>query len=210
MLELDDLNGLELDEAQGELLPLDPYRRDFAQRQWTIAGQGSWKLERQQVFAEPGFASWEAFSRGDWAGALRLIEEERDYLREFSQENERRGITLFRVRIVEEPITPYLQWELHLLRLRAECGERIRVVGADRIGALEARGPLPEIITLGDETVYKILYSEEGALAGAVRFADAGITTRCRTFIEELYGLGEDLIPYFDREAAHLPPPRVM
>jgi hypothetical protein len=35
--------------------------------------------------------------------------------------------------VVEEPIIPYLQWEL-LLKVRAEYGELIRVIDADAIG----------------------------------------------------------------------------
>ncbi|MEU1943329.1 DUF6879 family protein [Streptomyces melanosporofaciens] len=202
------LDGPRLDTTRGEALPLDAYRRDFRERQWTIDGQDSWKLERQQRFREPGFASWEAFARGDWDESLRLIEEERDYLREFSQEVEDHRITLYRVRVVEEPIAPYLQWELHLLRLRAECGERIRVVGPGHLGELERSEKLPELLTLGDRTTYRIRYTDQGILDGAVRFTDAGTTARCRAFTRDLYGAGEDLESYFAREVAHLPPPQ--
>ncbi|MBL1119912.1 hypothetical protein JK364_47575 [Streptomyces sp. 110] len=202
------LDGPRLDTGQGEALPLDDYRRDFRERQWTIDGQDSWKLERGQHFREPGFASWEAFALGDWDESLRLIEEERDYLREFSQEVENHRITLYRVRVVEEPITPYLQWELHLLRLRAEYGERIRVVGPEHLADLERTEPLPELLTLGDSTTYRIRYTEQGVLDGAVRFTDAGITTCCRALTRDLYDAGEDLGSYFAREVAHLPPPQ--
>ncbi|MGW2330813.1 DUF6879 family protein [Streptomyces sp. NPDC001700] len=201
------LDGPRLDPAQGEALSLDAYRADFRERQWTIDGQDSWKLERQQRFREPGFASWEAFARGDWDASLRLIEEERDYLREFSQDVERHRITLFRVRVVERPIAPYLQWELHLLRLRAECGEKIRVIGPEHLGELERSGPLPELLTLGDRTTYQIRYSDEGILDGAVRFTDPATTARCRALTRDLYAAGEDLTSYFAREVAHLPPP---
>jgi hypothetical protein len=186
---------------------LDDYRRDFRERQWTIDGQDSWKLERQQRFREPGFASWEASARGDWGESLRLIEEERDYLREFSQEVESRRITLFRVRVVEQPIAPYLQWELHLLRLCAECGEKIRVVGPECLAELERSGPLPELLTLGDRMTYQIRYTDEGILDGAVRFKDPATTARCRALTRNLYAAGEDLASYFTREVAHLPPP---
>ncbi|MFS7874998.1 MULTISPECIES: DUF6879 family protein [Streptomyces violaceusniger group] len=202
------LDGPRLDTSQGEALPLGAYRRDFRERQWTIDGQDSWKLERGQHFREPGFTSWEAFARGDWDGSLRLIEEERDYLREFSQEVEDHRITLYRVRVVEQPITPYLQWELHLLRLRAECGERIRVVGPEHLADLERSEPLPELLTLGDSTTYRIRYTDQGILDGAVRFTDAGITSRCRALTRDLYDAGEDLESYFAREVAHLPPPQ--
>src|ERR1044072_4410287 len=143
------LDGPRLESTRGEALSLDAYRRDCRERQWMIDGQDSWKLERQQHFREPGFASWDAFARGDWDEALRLIEEERDYLREFSQEVADHRITLYRVRVVEQPIAPYLQWELHLLRLRAECGEKIRVVSLEHLAELERSDQLPEMLTLG-------------------------------------------------------------
>jgi hypothetical protein len=50
--------------------------------------------------------------------------------------------------VVERPICPYLQWELHLLTMRAQCGELIRVVPVDMVRDLEANGQLPELITL--------------------------------------------------------------
>ncbi|MFI0821709.1 DUF6879 family protein [Streptomyces sp. NPDC021098] len=201
------LDGPRLASARGEVLSLDAYRRDFRERQWTIDGQDSWKLERQQRFREPGFASWDAFARGDWDESLRLIEEERDYLREFSQEVEDHRITLYRVRVAEQPIAPYLQWELHLLRLRAECGEKIRVVGPEHLAELERSEPLPELLTLGDRTTYQIRYSDHGILDGAVRYLDEATTARCRALTRDLYDVGEDMASFFAREVAHLPPP---
>ncbi|MDT3395827.1 hypothetical protein RKE29_04070 [Streptomyces sp. B1866] len=207
MLRLDGLDGLGIGTARGEVLDLDTYQRDFEERQWAIDGQDSWKLERQQTFKEPGFDSWEAFARGDWDKALSLIEDERDYLREFSREVERHRVTLYRVRVVEEPVTPYLQWELWLLRLREQCGELIRVVGPEHVRDLERGEPLPELLTLGDRTLYKILYTDQGILDGAVRFTDARTVARCAELTRELYEAGEDLSSYFDRKVAHLPPP---
>lgn len=196
-----------LDPATGTHLPLDAYRREFRDRQWRIPGQESWKLERRQHFKEPGFASWETFSRGDWHEALRLIEEERDYLREFSAQAERLGIALYRVRVVEHPIDPYLQWELHLLRLRAECGELIRVVGPEAVTPYEKAHSLPEVVTLGDATLYQVLYDDNGVLAGAIRYSDPVTVDRWTSFIRDLFSKGEDLHLFFDREIAPLPPP---
>lgn len=193
--------------AGGEYLSLDTYNRDFGERQWQIDGQESWKLERTQYFQEPGFRSWDAFAQGDWDGALRLIEDEGDFLRDFSEKVASRRIDLFRVRVVEEPIIPYLQWELHLLRLRAELGEKIRVIGPAQIQDLEGSGPLPELLTLGERTLYQIRYTEQGVLDGAVRFTDAGTVARCRELVHILYQTGEDMSSYFDREVAPLPPP---
>jgi hypothetical protein len=196
-----------LDRSRGMRLSLAAYRREFRERQWEISDQESWKLERRQHFAEPGFESWEAFHRGSWDEALRLIEAEREYLREFSAEAARRNIGLYRVRVVERPIDPYLQWELHLLRLREECGEMIRVVGPEAVRPVEARSLLPELVTLGSRTLYEVLYNADGALDGAIRYTDAAIVDRWTAFIRDLFEKGEELNTYFSREIAGLPPP---
>lgn len=205
MLETSDLG---LAAAAGEQLDQDAYNRDFFRREWTIDGLDSWKLERRQHFQEPKDESWRAFSEGRWEESLRLAETYRDSFREFSEKAERHRVALFRIRVVEQPIVPYLQWELNLLRLRAEYGEKIRVVGPDQVRALEKNGPLPELLTLGDTTLYRILYDDAGIADGAVRYTDPALVTRCRRLMEEIYAAGEELSSYYAREVAHLPPPR--
>lgn len=176
-------------------------------RQWEIAGQESWKLERRQHFREPGFASWEAFAQGNWEQALSLIEEERDFLTEFTAKASDLGIRLHRLRVVEQPVDPYLQWELHLLRLRAECGELIRVTSVDQVREYETASPLPELVTLGSSLLYHVLYDPGGEPAGAVRITDARSVARAARFVRSLYERGEDLAEFFDRVVAPLPPP---
>ncbi|WJD97237.1 DUF6879 family protein [Streptomyces antimycoticus] len=196
-----------LDISQGDRLSRDAYRADFRERVWGDEGHDSWKLERQQHFQEPGSDSWKAFSQGDWEGALRLIEQRRDGLLQYMGEAAKRNFSLYRVRVVEEPIAPYLQWELHLLRLRAECGERIRVVGPEHIRGFEESGPLPELVSLGGRTLYKVVYDSRGISDGAVRFVDPDVLTRWEEFIEGLYEAGEEMSSYFERKVAPLPPP---
>lgn len=197
----------DLDDSRGEHLPLAAYRDDFRRRQWTIDGDDSWKLERGQHFVEPGFPSWDAFARGDWSTALRLIEQEREWLEEFSAKARRKNIGLYRLRVVEEPITPYLQWELHLLNLRAQCGEAIRVVHTGAVAAHERSEPLPELVTLGPTTLYQVLYDDEGELAGAIRFTAPDLVENAVQVTRHLYAQGEDVESYFQRKVAELPPP---
>jgi hypothetical protein len=196
-------------ELVGERLPLPGYRAEFSATQWSIGGQESWKLERRQHFREPGFESWEAFARGDWERSLQLIEQERDFLAEFSARAAGLSIGLYRVRVVEQPIGPYLQWELHLLRVRAECGERIRVATEDLVRGLESPGFLPELVTLGRERLYHVLYDDSGSLTGAVRVTNPRVVARATDLTRSLYEQGEDLTGFFDRAVAPLPPPRV-
>lgn len=110
-----DLRAPALPEELGERLVRDAYRADFWSRHNAIRNGESWKLERLQHFEEVSDPSRDALRRGDWEEAVRLIEASRRTLRDASSDDERRGSALHRVRVVEEPLTPYVQWELHSL-----------------------------------------------------------------------------------------------
>ncbi|MGF6888776.1 hypothetical protein ABIA39_008089 [Nocardia sp. GAS34] len=191
----------------GEFLATDAMHADYEKRFAAPGGLDSWKLERRQHFRDPQFASWEAFDRGEWAEALRLLEKERPNLAELRSDTITRGIDLYRVRVVEEPIVPYLQWELHLLALRAEYGEKIRIVGPEAIDRYESSGELPELLTVGTETVYEFRYDETGTLIGASRYEDPDIYTRCTDLMREVYAVGEDMSSFFDRRVTTMDPP---
>lgn len=197
-----------LDRSAGQRLSEAEYRADFRKIFWTITEHDFWKLERVQVFQEPGDDSWEAFDRGDWPQALRLIEQRRESFLDDARRMDAMGLTSYRVRVVATPVTPYLQWELHLLRLMGECSDRIRVATPQQIAHLEKAGPVPEVVTLGNHATYEILYTDDGILDGAIRYTDADITTRCREIIQRLYAAGEDVSTFFDRDVAHLPAPQ--
>lgn len=192
-----------------ETLELRGYSADFQENFWAV--HASWKLERQESFREPRVRSWLAMERGDWATAVRLIEEMRAGRAEHQRKLDEKGIVQRRVRIVGSPVTPYLQWELTALRVYAELGEEIRVLPAAAIRGLEAAGKLPEVLVLGGESaaepvMYEILY-RDGELAGARKFTDPDLVAACREQIADLWYAGEDLLSYFDREIATLPPP---
>ena len=182
------------------------YQRDFGERSWLGESADSWKIERMQAYDETGFPSWEAFVAGDWPAALALIEEERQGFADFYRGFAARGAAFRRIRIVEAPILPYVQWEFEVLRVRAECGELCRVLDADRIAEFEIDGPLPELVSLYGRTLYRTHYAG-GVPAGATRFADPDLIARYERFAAVLYASGEDLDAYFEREIAPLPPP---
>ncbi|MER7009567.1 DUF6879 family protein [Dactylosporangium sp. NPDC000555] len=153
-----------LDGVDSELLTLDDYFLDFDQDFWSIEEGDFWKLERQQHFREPGDNSWRAFAEGNWSEALRLLEARRDDLADYYRRIAAHGFATFRVRVVEQPIIPYLQWELHLLRARERAGALIRVIGPDKIAELEFDGLVPEFATLGSTVLYEPVYDEQGVL----------------------------------------------
>jgi len=196
-----------LKSSLGERLTRAEFDADYDKRFAGSDGHDSWKLERLQHFTESGDAGWEAFARGDWSEATRLIENWRPGLEELFRDADSRGIGLYRVRVVEEPIAPYVQWELNSLRLAAEYGEKIRVVTREPIKEFETSDPLPELLTVGADTVYWASYDENGACTGATRFIDAEITARCVEFTERLYEVGEELDSFFQLKVAQLEPP---
>lgn len=198
-----------LDRRQGQRLGVADYREEFRNTFWAITEHDFWKLERIQTFREPGDDSWEAFDRGDWATALRLIEARRESFEDDARRMAEIGLTSYRVRVVARPITSYLQWELHLLRLMGVCSDQIRVVGPGLVKHLEGVGQLPELVTLGTDLTYEVLYDETGVLAGAIRFRDRELTSSCRQIIQDVYALGEDISVFFDREIAQLPAPNL-
>lgn len=195
---MSDLRAPHLIPDQGERLVREAYRRDFRQREAVLRNRDSWKLERRQHFEEQAVPSYDAFRRGDWDEAMRLLEERRDSLLAIAREDEERNSFFHRVRVVETPLTPYMRWELCSLRIRAECGERIRVVDAGTVAPSERRGPLPEVVVLGGRTLYCVLYTESGVPDGAFRYT-APYLVRCwEDYIRGLYETGEDVRSYVD------------
>jgi hypothetical protein len=192
--------------ANAELLSRRAYLDDFY-RVFAADIHRFDKLERRQNFQEPGVDSWEAFRRGDWPAALSLIEQDRPALTDYYEEMRERGLTARRVRVVDYPISPYLQWELHILRLRAELGESIRVVEAGALHEAEGTGLLPELVILGTSVMYEVRYTDSGIANGARRFSDARLVQSAAASIDALHARGEDLLSFFPREVAPLPPP---
>ena len=194
--------------AAGETFRPTKAYLDDSNRYWARIDRFD-KLERIQHFREPYDASWRAFAAGRWVESLELSERNRpEVIAEFA-EDARLGYTSHRVRVVELPIDPYLQWEMDRFRIRVECGENIRIVGPDAVARFETGGIVPELIFMGSLAMYEVLYDENGILAGGRKFIDPELIAGCRAEVQALYAQGEDFRTFFDREIAPLPTPVV-
>lgn len=167
------------------------------------------KLERGQHFQEKGFPSWEAFAAGRWDRALELIEDKRDVYAEQYEKSQALGITNRRLRVVEFPITPYVQWELHVLHVRLDVGFPIKVLDARTIADVEKDRPVPEVVILGDVAMFEVMYDAEGNADGARHYTDPALIAETSAGFDELYARAEDYRAFFAREIAPLPAPRV-
>lgn len=194
--------------SSGETLSRDDYLADFSRVHASDIGLLA-KIERGQTFQEPGSPSWEAFAAGDWPGALRLVEDERESIAAYFRDASGRGLVFRRLRVVELPVSPYLQWEMHLLRLRSELGEEIGVLGAGEIADLERDAEVPEVVILGSSVMYAVIYDDDRKGAGARRFTDPRHVRRTTAEFEALFARGEEFSEFFEREIAPLGPPTV-
>ncbi|MFD6531248.1 DUF6879 family protein [Streptomyces sp. NPDC060184] len=202
-----DLLAPELPDELGRRVSQEDYKRGFRERRAAIRDRAAWKLERLQHFEETDDDSREALRQGDWPTVLRLFEAERDALVRRARDDAARGVVFHRIRVVETPVTPYVQWELHWLRLTAQCGHSVRVLPASAVAASEAGSPLPELVLLDESTLYRVLYTDAGRPDGAVRFTDPGTVRNWSAYLRELYAAAEDVQEYFHRVVAALPPP---
>ncbi|MFI0219059.1 DUF6879 family protein [Streptomyces lydicus] len=165
------------------------------------------KIERGQNFKERGFPSWEAFAAGEWDRALSLIEEKRETYAGQFQKAADLGILERRLRVVQFPVTPYVQWELHVLRLRVELGDSIRLMDARNISDIEVDHLVPEVVILGDEVMYEVVYDHDGNAAGANRITDQVAIEGTSAGFDALYPRGEGFTEFFNREIVPLDPP---
>ncbi|WP_405094603.1 DUF6879 family protein [Micromonospora sp. NBC_01412] len=196
-----------LSSAMGKRLDLAEYDADFYATVEAVDGPIV-KTERIQTFREPGSPSWEAYAEGRWREALRIAAEPNPELVRFFRQLEERGSGLRRLRIVELPLTPYLIWELHFLRYRADAGERIRVLDASLVGEMEEEhGTVPELMVIGGQAVYEVRYDESGTPVEANKFVDPAVVEGCRAQVTALLDKAEPFDSFFAREVDGTRPP---
>jgi hypothetical protein len=109
-------------------LDLDGFGSAFASA-WSRIESRFLKLECWQAYQElETNESQAAYKRGDVDAARRLLQREAEADRPLYEDVRRRNIEYARVRLVQEPLTAYLEYELLSYRIRAEMGETIEVV----------------------------------------------------------------------------------
>ena len=186
----------------GESISLNEYFADFDERFWSTDNRDCWKLERRQTFVEDGSDSYDAFVGGDWARAMELLRVRRESLKAYYERVAARGIRVLRARVVEMPITPYLVWQLNSLLQRSQLGELSRIVTAEQLTGIERGALLPELVGLGDDVVYQVLYDEDGAAEQAIRCTEPRVVRRWRQVFRTLYEEGKEMSAFFHGHVA--------
>lgn len=109
-------------------LDIDEFQSEFASA-WSKTSRRFLKLECWQEYREcETNQSQDAYNRGDIAKASELLREEAEADRSLYEDIKQHGIDYARIRLVQEPLTPYLKYELMAYEIRARMGESIEVV----------------------------------------------------------------------------------
>jgi hypothetical protein len=112
-------------------LDLDEFGPAFASA-WSRIESRFLKLECWQAYREAETSeSQAAYELGDTEAARELLRREAEADRSLYEDVDQRHLEYARVRLVQEPPTPYLEYELLSYHIRAEMGEKIEVVRWD-------------------------------------------------------------------------------
>jgi hypothetical protein len=115
----------------GTRLDLNEFGAAFSAA-WSKIESRFLKLECWQAYRElEASESQAAYERGDVESARKLLRQEAEADRPLYEDVDRRGVEYARVRLVQEPLSPYLRYESMSYQVRAEMGERIEVVRCD-------------------------------------------------------------------------------
>lgn len=170
---------------RSDRLDLGEFSDCFAQA-WARLNSRFLKLECWQTYVEAATnKSQEAYDLGDLPKACELLRQEAETDRPLYDEVSQRGIDYARIRLVQEPLTPYLKYELMSYRIRAALGENIEVVRHD------------EVVQLPNEEFFDFLlfdrnaalihdYGELGLQVGGWLCADGRVIARLETVAVEL------------------------
>jgi hypothetical protein len=113
-------------------LDLDEFGSRFVEA-WSRLGSRFLKLECRQTYQERDTnKSQEMYNRGEIDKARELLRQEAKADQPLYAEVESRGLDYARIRLVQEPLTSYLEYELMAYRIRAAMGETIEVVRCDQ------------------------------------------------------------------------------
>jgi hypothetical protein len=134
-------------------LDLDEFGSRFAEA-WSELQARFLKLECWQAYHEPEtHKSQQEYNRGETEKAQELLRQEAETDRPLYEDVRARQLDYARIRLIQEPLTPYLDYELMAYRIREEMGETIEVVSVAR-----------ELILPNDEYFDFLLFDRHTAL----------------------------------------------
>lgn len=159
-------------------LSLEEFQTQFA-KAWTRVRSRFLKLECWQSYREGAASrSQQAYELGHTWTARRLLREEAEADRPLYEDIGARSLEYARIRLVQEPLTPYLEYELMSYEIRAEMGENIEIVRLD-----------PDLTLPNDDYFDFLLFDQHTALIhdyGDIGLQSGGWITHHARVLDEL------------------------
>lgn len=130
---------------------------------WQAMKQEWFKIEvLQDYMGEDDSPSLRAWLAGDKEQSLALLKQtSHDGWREMCKEKHASGVLMRRIRIVEEPYTPYTEWEIEFYkRINIPGGEQIFIINKKETGNLEL--PSGDLMMFDNRRVVICAYDTTG------------------------------------------------
>jgi hypothetical protein len=143
-------------------------RKEFSYL-WESHQKEWFKLEVRQDYTgeddNPSLQAWHAGNHQDSLDMMRSHIAYRSFFKD-CQRKVARGILLHRVRIIEEPLTPYTQWELSMMKYaEKQMNQKLRWVGSAAMEGLAI--PAGDMNIFDDHHVLIADYTEQGRMRHA-------------------------------------------
>ncbi len=187
------------------LLSSNEFRERFL-KEWHASSTRFLKVERRQNYAEPSDPSYQAFARGNFAEAHRLVAERIREQEPFYRPARARGVDLLRIRIVDQPLSSYLRdYELPSYVISAQLGERIVVTRADAIRQILDEFRVPDFLLFDARCVLVNRHSEAGTPDGALLVDEPSLVDEYRSVAERLLASAVGLDSFLVEEGIAVP-----
>jgi hypothetical protein len=143
--------------------------------------RSAWRLETQGIYREPYEAEhFRRFLDGE-PDDLEWMRDWLDTIRAITQV----GRFFGRVRVLTQPLTDYLRWEIQVTPVNIEAGEDIRFLTADQAADLGLPGH--DYYLFDDELVARMYFGDQGFL-GAELITDPSTVAQHRAWRELAWG----------------------
>ena len=118
------------------------------------------KVEFLQEYDESGFAGYEAFKRGDYIEAARLVHDQVVNQDEIYSHAREQDVTMIRIRVCKTPLTSYLiHYEFAAYLADIEQGEDVRLIDARDIGRIITDMGVSDFVLFDDRVVIALIYN---------------------------------------------------
>lgn len=155
-------------------LGLDAFGSRFAEA-WSRMHSRFLKLECWQAYQErEANKSQEAYNKGEIDTARELLRQEAEADRQLYEDVKARGLDYARIRLVQEPLTPYLEYELMAYLIREDMGETIEAVRCSRDLDLPSADYF-DFLLFDRHTALIHDYGDDGRQSGGWLSTDSGV-----------------------------------